>query len=204
MADEIILRIADKKFHDLQLKVASILKSDFKITLIDDSVLNAKFNAIFQSYEKIISLSQDILVADPEVGTKISFFKISRVFNKSGHHIGWHIPSLSKSLIEFNSPLLSAVSDYDYLRCCIVDSDIATGSTKEIAQRLFPGADFFAPIKLGANQDLLDIEDLVFRRSLIWDEGRFSYVSYLENEIFFSRRTSILPEIYKIISNLKM
>jgi hypothetical protein len=149
-------------------------------------------------------LSQDIVIPENIDKQSVSHFKISRVFNESGEHVGWFIPSISQSMITSTFSLKAVVSLKEG-QVCIVDSDIATGSTRSLALQLFPGADFFAPIMLGPSQDLIDVEDLVSERSLVWKEARFLNVSYLLNEKFFFRRTSIpadkLEQIKSMVRN---
>jgi hypothetical protein len=85
---------------------------------------------------------------------------------------------------------------------CIIDTDIATGATKDIMLKIFPKATFFAPIKLSINQDLIDIEDLILKRTLLWSHNKFSYVNYLLNETFFHKRTSISYDRYSQINSI--
>jgi hypothetical protein len=201
MVDEIILRIADRKFQQVQMEIADVLNPDFKVRFVDDSILNPNLLGVFRSYKQIMVISQDIVIPENVDKKRVSYFKISRVFNESGEHVGWFIPTISNSMIASISSL-NEVFRFEEGQCCIVDSDIATGSTRNLALHLYPGADFFAPIKLGPAQDLIDIEDLATERSLLWKEGRFSSVSYLLNDNFFCKRTSIPADKFVQISKI--
>jgi hypothetical protein len=201
MVNEIILRIVDRKLHQLQREIADVLEADFKVRLVDDSVLNPNLLGVFHSFKQIIVISQDIVIPENVDKKRVSHFKISRVFNENGEHIGWFVPTISKSMITSISSL-KEVLRFTEGQACIVDSDIATGSTKSLALQLFPGADFFAPIMLGPAQDLIDVEDLVSERSLVWKNGRFLSVSYLLNELFFCKRTSVPADKFFEISGI--
>lgn len=190
MVDEIILRISDRKFQQVQMEIADVLRAYVKVRLVDDSVPNPSLLGVFQTYKQFIVLSQDIVIPENIKRQQVSYFKISRVFDDIGEHVGWFIPSVSPSIITIASSF-KKILNYIEGHCCIVDSDVATGSTRNLALQLFPGADFFAPIMLGPTQDLIDVEDLVLERSLVWKDGRFLSVSYLLNEKFFFRRTSV-------------
>lgn len=202
MANEILLRITNENYREIQSQIADMLSLDYRVSLIDDSIANPRFGEVLIDYSQIISLSNEIVFPKQVDQEKVSYFKISRVFSREGLHLGWFVPSISSTLLRSDSPLISEIAKPDGISCCIVDSDIATGSTKNVALRLFPGADFFAPIVLAADQDLLDIEDLLFDRSLVWEHEGFFSVNYLKNRTFFKNRTSIRPELYDRVSKV--
>ena len=202
MENELFLRIVDKKYLKLQQALADLLCVEFKIHLIDDSESQPKFESILKSYREIVNLSNDILLKDLYPTINVIDFKISRVFSIHGQQMGWFIPDVSPGMISNDLSKIPTLKSYPPGACCVVDSDIATGSTKKLALKLYEGADFFAPITLKSNQDLIDIEDLALERSLIWTKEGFLPVTYLENAIFFNQRTSIPVELFSKVTSI--
>lgn len=202
MANELLLRIVDLKYLKLQKRLCELLSIEFKITLIDDSNSIEKYESILKKHPEIINLSSDVPFEKTNLQVPVVNFKISRVFSDEGEQVGWFIPSLSPRLFNLALSEITSLQTFKPGLCCVVDSDTATGSTKNIALKLFEGADFFSPIVLNKNQDLVDIEDLVQERSLIWKTGCFYNVSYLANPVFFSRRTSIPIRMYSDVLSI--
>lgn len=197
MKTEIILRIVNKQLSEFQSDLATMLKTQYQVQLIDDSDMSSKFLEVFKNYSKVVCLSSDIncSLQKPE---SFVYFNISRVFDRSGKHIGWSIPAISDKLI----PLDSQVKPLSFEKqICVIDTDIATGATRDMITRLFPKANFFAPLKLEYHQDLIDIEDLIENKTLLWVDGSFERVSYLVNRDFFVTRTSLDPKYYDALIN---
>lgn len=192
MKTEIILRITNKHLSEFQSDLATLLKNQYQVQLIDDSDMSSKFIEVFKSYSKVVSLSSDISCS-MQKSKNFEHLNISRVFDRSGNHIGWSIPAISDKLIPFDTQLKPLSFEK---QMCVIDSDIATGTTREMISRLFPKADFFAPLKLANHQDLIDIEDLIENKTPIWVDGFFERVSYLVSRDFFVTRTSLNPKYY--------
>ncbi|MFN7610472.1 MAG: hypothetical protein ACK5QX_05970 [bacterium] len=82
------------------------------------------------------------------------------------------------------------------------DSDVASGATRQKIKKFFPKADFFAPLVLKPNQDLIDVEDLFEYRSYIFHKNTITKINYLVNYDFFKARTSLDGEAYSKLRNL--
>lgn len=200
MASEIFLRIANRKYLELQLKIQSLLRCSYKVHLIDDSDMNSKFERVFRDYDHVVSLSRDI--KDPQNGkTEFQYFKISRVFDVTGMQRGWLIPAVSQHLISQHHPGYAVTGE---TRICVIDSDVASGATRQKIKKFFPQADFFAPLVLESHQDLIDIEDLFEDRSYIFHANAIRKVNYLLNFDFFKARTSLDGEAYSKLRNLAL
>ena len=107
---------------------------------------------------------------------KCPFVQISRIFNERGEA----------------TSILASIPTYLPPDMCIIDTDTVTGNAIRTACMMLNCDNFSIPIWVRENEDLIDVEDLVFKNSLM--EGN-KVCNYMYSPEFFSRRTSI-PEIY--------
>jgi hypothetical protein len=194
---EIVLRITDSRYAPLQKHIAALLEGRCKVATIDDSSLEDKFRPVIARFARSMTISRDIREAFRGESNALTYFRISRVFEEDGRQCGWYVPEIYDGILALNHPKLQrplAVQQQESL--CILDTDIASGGTRDLALRLFPGAAFFAPIVLGKNQDLIDVEDLFQKRCFVVSEGKLVSCNYLLNAELFCRLTSLTTEIY--------
>jgi hypothetical protein len=111
-------------------------------------------------------------------GFNIPYIRISRVFDIEGN---------------LRERMIRIPQGSQFKNICIIDTDICSGDTMRMACRMFETTKFRVPLQVGPNQDLIDVEDLIFDDSLLFNGGT---VSYLANAEFFSKRTSLPKELY--------
>lgn len=112
----------------------------------------------------------------------VPYARFSRTFDLDGNVIG-RIVECPKNLPQ---------------KFCIIDTDIHTGGTMRLACERLGTPHYSVPLQLDINDDMIDIEDLVYPTTMIGG----NYNSYLINQTFFAKRTSIDVSYYDAIKNL--
>lgn len=160
--------------------------TNFKVETIDHSLID-RYCFFLDAGE--IPVSIDRYIAKK---LNVPYFRISRVFNSDG--------TVSRTIKRGNVFLRGS-------NVVILDTDIVTGRAINIAKEIFQTERYDALIELKPNQDLIDMEDLLFDESFVEDEARRTKrlspkkCSYLLNPQFFSVRTSLPEELYPLIKN---
>lgn len=112
----------------------------------------------------------------------IEYFKVSRIFSESGNIVGLFLGNYNKNK-----------------KYHIIDTDIVTGRNLITAKSLTEASNSSYLLKIENNQELIDIEDLVFENSML--EGGKA-CSYLLNDNFFNKRTSLPKALFKNVKKL--
>ena len=189
MIDEILVRCFTPQLIELQTKICDLIRSETEssVSAIDHSEITLDDFEI--AYCDDVWCNPTIIALDKVLARKfnIPYLKISRVFDLAGN--------VCERVIRIPNKFISNTDAH----VCIIDTDVATGETMKIAERIVGACGHSVLIKLTSTQDLIDIEDLVFDDSLLLGGDT---CSYLVNEEFFARRTSLPGWIYQPICEL--
>ena len=178
MITEILIRCYTPELYDLQKRIAWAIANHTKLKpiIVDHSKLTLDDFDIGESFP--VSL-------DRHLAQKFNmiYMRVSRVFDTTGEIVD----------------RLTAVSKIDSNDICVIDTDIVLGATIKHACAYLKTKKYSVPIIVDKHQDLIDIEDLVFEESIL-KSGQMC--SYMINEEFFAKRTSLPVSLYPIIKEM--
>lgn len=185
MINEILLRTYTEKGMVYLEQVQKLIQdnTNMQVTLVDHRNLSLSDFEINEG-EKLISI--DRFIAE-KIG--LSYVQISRVFDEHGN-----------VLRRYENGLIYHKGD----NVRILDSDIVYGHTMRRACEIFETNKYSVPLVVLKNQDLIDIEDLIFDNSFLMpkDGGYMKMCSYMINTEFFTKRTSLPVELYQPIKDI--
>jgi hypothetical protein len=173
MIDEILVRYYLPEMADLAERTAALVrqKTMFEVKVVDHSEL---------TLDDFRLEGRDAVSIDRHLAFKfnVPYMRLSRMFSETGEIVSRKI--IIPEILPEN--------------ICIIDTDMVSSSTARMAGRILQTGRYSVPLTLTENQDLIDVEDLVFEQSLLMNGGT---CSYLYNAKFFARRTSLPESLYE-------
>ena len=181
MKDSIIVRCHTPELLPLQKSIADLITNEtsFKVRTIND----CKLSKLQFDRDTLNLVSLDRYLAD-RMGCE--YFQISRIFNGNGDVVGTIVKGDTR-------PRLRNVYT-------IIDTDMVSGNTLRQAQEILNTTSYLIPIQVQSNEDLIDVEDLIFKTSYFIKETQVC--SYMYSATFFNKRTSLPIELYEPILQL--
>jgi len=172
MKTEILVRCYTPELVPLQKRIVNLINMLTELVAVEVDHTNLTLKDF--NYVGGVPVSIDKHLAEK---FNIPYMQVSRVFNTRGDVVSRRIN------ISPDVPLLAP-------NVVVLDTDIVEGHAVAIAQRILQTDRHSVPLRIKAHQDLVDVEDLVYRNSHLEDG---TMCSYLKNIDFFVKRTS-LPE----------
>jgi hypothetical protein len=178
MINEILLRSYTEEGYDKIQEIMSVIMShtDMEVSVVDHSRVSY---LDFDILDDEVIISIDKFISEQ---LNVPYFQISRVFNLNGKPLYRHVSG-------------DIVSTGANVR--IIDTDKVFGDSIKLACEIFNTPNYSTLLTLNKNQDLIDIEDLLYPQSLLMYNGKTTKCSYLLNEKFFTTRTSLPKSCYK-------
>lgn len=188
MVTQVILRAYTPEGLNLLERVDELIKSNTKLqtVLVDHSNISKSYFD-FDDGDKLVSLDRYLAQK-----FDIPYFQISRIFDINGNVLGRKIGGIVEQ-----SPNIR-----------IIDTDMVHGGTIRLACNIFKTSKVSIPLVIQEDQDLIDIEDLLYNQSLLHTGfSRDFYTnpsscSYLLNDYFFTKRTSLPVRLYDPLCDL--
>lgn len=173
----VMIRIFTPGLEKLQRRIGNLVTSetDLAVRYIDHTELTLDD---FEIQHQPVSIDRHLA---RKFG--VPYMRLSRVFRCTGEVAGRRA-----SRPRVRGPQLT-----------VIDTDICEGQTIRRACRLLGTERYSAPLTVGRDEDLIDVEDLVHPLSLFTDGMARSYLC---NAGFFSLRTSLPPSLYRPIVEL--
>lgn len=177
VVERVLIRVFTPGLEKLQRRIGELVASetDLDVRLVDHTELT--FDD-FEIHHRPISI-------DRHLARKfaIPYLRVSRVFRWNGEVVGRRA----------SRPRVRGAD------LTVIDTDICEGQAIRYACRLLGTERYSAPLRIRGGEDLIDVEDLLDPTSLFADGLSRSYLC---NEHFFSRRTSLPTSLFKPLAQL--
>jgi hypothetical protein len=177
VVERVLIRVFTPGLKGLQHRIGALVASeaDLEVRLVDHTELTLDD---FEIDHRPVSI-------DRHLARKFAFpfVRVSRVFRADGEVVGRR----------------AGVPRHRGAELTVIDTDICEGQAVRYACRILGTKRYSAPLHVQRGEDLIDVEDLVHATSLFADGVSRSYLC---NERFFCRRTSLPGSLFRPLVQL--
>lgn len=172
MITEILLRHYTPKFEKISNKIANIIRERTDLNVVQIDHTDISLDAFDLQGKEAVSIDRYL-----SEKFNLPYLQVSRIFTETGDVIGRRI----QGNLAFPD------------NACVIDTDMVEGNAIKTACKHLDTTAFSVPIIVKPHQDLIDVEDLLTTNSLLQNGEN---CSYLHNETFFAKRTSLPASLY--------